>query len=501
MTRTKRLQTFCVLVGMLFAVVGMMHLLDSEAFAIAVDRYQLLPTEFVPWVALWLSLFQVVVGLQLLLEILLRPAMLLTALLFLIFAVAVAIAVVRHQDISCGCFGQFSPTVSPAHSLVSLGLAVVAMMLFLGPEETRKKPDGRFHGTEPEVTTMNIRQGFTLLELIVSMVVIGILIAITLPAIQSIRESARTMLCANNLRQIGLACFNYESARKTLPPGTLGFPQDAEVVIRVGDWPAWEQDSNHPYYIFKNQNTSWLVFLLPYVEQSGLSDQLPSNCTDQSRDFVSANSGFARIVDMPQVQHVMKLPVALFECPSDASQTGFTAVFGSQPAFESEAGIDGLLFGRSEASAHLPAARTNYAGCCGAYSGGVALTPTIARFGGSFGSRQGMHIASIEDGTSNTILAGECLGTIEYREVRSNNGWMFASLIRGRSQMKWGESICTENPGLEIIGDEWFSWQVGFASSHPFGVNTLFADGSVRPVYRDIAIETFYSMCGKADGT
>ncbi len=66
------------------------------------------------------------------------------------------------------------------------------------------------------------RLAFTLVELLVVIAIIGILVGLLLPAVQAAREAARRMSCQNNLKQLGLAMHNFESANRKLPPGYLG---------------------------------------------------------------------------------------------------------------------------------------------------------------------------------------------------------------------------------------------------------------------------------------
>ncbi len=77
----------------------------------------------------------------------------------------------------------------------------------------------RLGGETVSMNKKRTERGFTLVELLVVIAIIGTLVALLLPAIQAARESARKSSCRNNLRQVGVAMHNYESARVMLPPG------------------------------------------------------------------------------------------------------------------------------------------------------------------------------------------------------------------------------------------------------------------------------------------
>jgi prepilin-type N-terminal cleavage/methylation domain-containing protein len=98
------------------------------------------------------------------------------------------------------------------------------------------------------------KSGFTLVELLVVITIIGILIALLLPAVQAAREAARRMQCSNNFKQVGLALHNYHSVKGCFP---------------AGDY----------YYVYSTPSSTsfcfgWSTYLLPYMEQEGLYNNI-----------------------------------------------------------------------------------------------------------------------------------------------------------------------------------------------------------------------------------
>ena len=106
------------------------------------------------------------------------------------------------------------------------------------------------------------RSGFTLIELLVVIAIIGVLVGLLLPAVQQAREAARRSACTNKLKQMGLACLNYESTTKRLPAATR---------------------SQEMFAIHGNGNSSdrwsFIVHILPFIEQLPLHQNLIQKIT------------------------------------------------------------------------------------------------------------------------------------------------------------------------------------------------------------------------------
>jgi prepilin-type N-terminal cleavage/methylation domain-containing protein/prepilin-type processing-associated H-X9-DG protein len=148
-------------------------------------------------------------------------------------------------------------------------------------------------------------RGFTLVELLVVLAVIGVLLAIVLPAVQRARNTVLRVQCASNLHQIGLAAHQYHAMRDSFPPGAH---------IREG-----------------NLLSSWLTDLLPFIEQENLWMTTQAAYGQSPLPFVNP----------PHVG--LATPIPVYACPADnrAGQVGFAPRQQMNVAFTSYLGVEG----------------------------------------------------------------------------------------------------------------------------------------------------------------
>ena len=216
------------------------------------------------------------------------------------------------------------------------------------------------------------RSAFTLIELLVVIAIIAILIGLLRPAVQKVREAAARMKCSNNLKQIGLACHNYESVFGVLPAY-----QHTKVFGTAT----------------RTSNASTLAMLLPYVEQAnklnGFHPDLNYDVNSDARIDASItpatfNQNLARLQDVP-----------IYICPSDGSNNNF-----------------------------FSAGRNNYHASQGASSNTREVGAAAGVFSAPFpvGSTMvGVTVIGITDGSSNTVMYSE--------KMRATQDWNAAAGI------------------------------------------------------------------------
>ena len=325
------------------------------------------------------------------------------------------------------------------------------------------------------------RLAFTLVELLVVIAIIGILIGLLLPAVQAAREAAGRMSCQNNLKQISLACLNYESAYRRLPPSTV-------IDFRLGN---------------QSNNGSWGVHgrILPFLEQANLYNQ------------VDLNIGW----DTQMVISDISIPV--YYCPSDPEAGTIRDPGGGRPLLQP----------------------TNYGFNFGPF---FVYDPQNRRGGnGLFYPNSFLKLAQITDGTSSTILASEVKAWTPYTRNGGPSSTAIpntpeeASLIvasgaqfKNTGHTEWPDgrvhhtgftSAMPPNARVQFHSgsEEYFetdfnSWQEGkfgaagspsyaiitSRSFHTGVVNAALADGSVRTISENIRLDIWRALTTRSGG-
>jgi prepilin-type N-terminal cleavage/methylation domain-containing protein/prepilin-type processing-associated H-X9-DG protein len=330
----------------------------------------------------------------------------------------------------------------------------------------------------PSFRSVLSRGAFTLVELLVSIAIIGILIALLLPAVQQAREAARRMQCANHLKQLALAALNYEHTKGELPPS--GLVESKTLTYGSHEYPVFDQRSGKMF--------SWAVLLLPYVEETSLYNQF-----DLSRSILEQESE-------PQEQAV---PVYL--CPSDSAR--------------------GRLYGDAEFTAGKRFAKGNYAAYVTPFHSDLQLL-----YPGALVST-GQKLSRVTDGTSKTIIFTEVrtldhpqdergawalpwnaasLLSLDMHHDSKAAGGPFANYLPQQAFAFQAQMPNTIGPNADVLVRcpdnvlveaqlermpciQW-KWQLGLfgyisaapRSAHVGGVNAAYLDGHVEYLYNEV---------------
>jgi prepilin-type N-terminal cleavage/methylation domain-containing protein len=283
-------------------------------------------------------------------------------------------------------------------------------------------------------------RAFTLIELLVVTAIIGVLLALMLPAVQSARESARKTKCANNLKQIGLGMHVYLTAFRAFPPGYVS------TVLPDHDdgGPGW----------------AWGSMILPYIEEAALHAEI-----NRSASVDSAAAANVRLKTVP-----------IFACPSDGT---FEAIIDI-PEKKSDRVICQM-------------AAASYVGSAG------TIRPTCKlcrdRFDGVFGRNRMIKPQDLSDGLSRTLAVGErashwsrpaIWGVVPNSKILDNQ--QLGKYAAGPAYVlgttfHQGFNIETSEEADDMTNIDTFA--ESFGSRHPGGAFFMFCDAGVRFVWDD----------------
>jgi prepilin-type N-terminal cleavage/methylation domain-containing protein len=299
------------------------------------------------------------------------------------------------------------------------------------------------------------RVAFTLIELLVVIAIIAILIGLLLPAVQKVRDAAARTQCSNNLKQIGLAIFNYESTYQALPTST------------------------RPGGFTSSPRISWTIGLLPYIEQGNLS---------KNYDFTT---NWDSATNLPITSQRIKI----FQCPGTPGND--------------------RLDGDPQTNSWNIVAVTDYAASTCVSDLATNVNPTGAAQKGMLVKNQTSKLGDVTDGLSNTLLLiesagrpqicqlGKAVGTVPGLKI-NGGGWarpasdldFLPSTADGSTYPGSCAAGCTNGYNYASYAAPPFGTEGTSApySFHTGVINTAFGDGSVRMIRNNISVLTFAAL-------
>jgi prepilin-type N-terminal cleavage/methylation domain-containing protein len=305
-----------------------------------------------------------------------------------------------------------------------------------------------------------VAHGFTLVELLVVISIVGVLAALLLPAVQAAREAARRTVCNNNLKNLGLALLNYHDTYGSFPFG------------------------------FNEHETLWSAMILPQLEQGALYDTLIFQESGPGQWDADSTNEKAACTLIPVYRcPSMAVPEHLDDNPSGSIMEGRVPI-----SYRACSGSNGW----SDAAATIPA---------GAPLGAVALDSL--QLNGVFFGASRIRLADVIDGSTNTILVGESFTDPRFvKDGQSMDYWQLGAPETGTwhrggvGGTEFSEGIGSTGPRMNSRLDlsvPGAVMEVSFGSYHVGGAMFCLGDGSVRFVGETIDLSA-YRAIGSRDG-
>lgn len=319
--------------------------------------------------------------------------------------------------------------------------------------------------------------GFTLVELLVTIAIIGVLVGLLLPAVQQAREAARRVQCQNNLKQLALAVHNFESARRSLPP--------ARIAPRPGDLPDFNCGG---------QEVNWIGYILPYIEQNAVAKDIElfgkwyeQPDTVHSTRIATLICPSRRSVGDPLVERPVEGggPVGRLPCgcpiPSSGGSRTIASIAGDYAANHGDLspGASGL-------------ATDFYFGGNG--SGAMNTSRPICQTGKVVGYVDRYAFRDIVDGLSNTLLFGEKHILHDKIGVFPDDGPTYDGDHLPASSRIVGPGLPLSRGPRDVTSNYY-----AFGSAHPGIIHFALVDGSVRSISVDADTVTMGQLANRHD--